>query len=167
MSLSLVQPALIHFLEVCHALEPDEIAQVEALTGEEFDADVLAAQIFNARGPKWTVRNEKGWTLVVAGFHPVRRGVYTSFFAARPRAWAAHGKEITRLAKRTMAQMLAYNDGENGVCHRIERSVLSSRKLAKRWYGTIGLKHESTMLNYGANGETFDMYVATRDLGNT
>ena len=44
--------------------------------------------------------------------------------------------------------------------HRIETLVLASREKARAWYNTVGLEYESTLRNFGVNGEDAALYVA-------
>lgn len=155
-------PRLLDCISVAMNAAPDERAQIEALSGESYDVDSVALNAFNLPGPKWVaVDTETQKPLVVAGFTPLRPGVYAAWFLADRSLWATHGRNMTRATRKVLSQMLSYGD-YGYKCHRIERSVLSSREGAKRWYGSIGLQHESTLRQYGAGGEDFDLYVLTK-----
>lgn len=141
------------------ALPEEERKQFEAFLGGPYSVDWLTVQYMQAAGPKWTFVNEKDpdLALVVGGFIPQRAGVYKSWFLATEAAWRDHGKAVTAMAAERLQYMLA-----NGA-HRIETVCLSSRKLAQRWYKTIGLRFEATHEKYGAGGEDAALYVITRE----
>jgi len=159
MKTKLTGTTLADILIVGRALPKDEIEQIEAFSGVDFDVQNIAVDLFSAAGPKWTIRVEKtGEPLVVAGIIPCGPNVWRTWFLANQRAWDEFGKEVTVHTAKTRKQIL-----ENSEDHcRIETMCLATRKKAQEWYGACGLKHESTMHGYGVNGEAAVMYVSTK-----
>lgn len=147
-------------LYVACQLRDDEWEQHCKMSGSA-DMDALVARCYNYAGPKWTYVDdeaEEGETraLVVGGAVPHRPGVYSSWFLASKYAWANYGAELTGMARERMFHVL-----DSGA-HRIETVCLASRKLAQRWYKTVGLRQESTLEAYCADGSDAVMFVATR-----
>jgi len=110
----------------------------------------------NIPGPKWAaVEGEK--TFIVGGFAPQRAGVYTTWFLASKEAWATQAKRVTEIA--IERKNLMFSDGST---HRLETVCLASRKLAHRWYKTIGLAHEATLKGYCIDGSDAMVFADVR-----
>lgn len=157
MTLALRPTLLYDLLFILQGASNEEKMQYKAFMGIDFDYERAAHESFGFIGPKWTSCTPDGVPVAVGGFILQRRGVYRTWFAYAPGAFEAHGREITRICAKVVAEML-----ESGGAHRLETLVLDSRRLARRWYGTIGLKFESLLPSYGANGETAALHVALR-----
>ena len=153
----LTEVTLIDLLTVCMGLPEDEIEQIEAFTGDKFDPEKVAVDIYVSGGMKWTCRVEKtSEPLVVAGYSKVGASIWRSFMLASEHAWAEFGGEVTHHVIDVMEQVA------QGQQHtRLETICLSTRKLAQRWYKRIGLTFESELKSYGVNGEDAVMYVKT------
>ena len=148
---------LVDLLMVCQALPQDEIEQIEAFTGGQYDPEDLAVKTYSSGGIKWTCRIiETGEPIVVAGFFQVGVSTWRSFMLATDKAWAEFGREVTQHCKEVVDQVAGSDE-----FIRIETMCLASRKKAQDWYPNIGLEYEGTLRSYGANGENAVMYVRT------
>lgn len=153
----LTEVTLTDLLIVCSGLPEDEIEQIEAFTGNAFDPEQVAADIYTSGGVKWSCRvEETGEPIVVAGYFKVGASVWRSFMLANGHAWEEFGGEVTRHVKDVIERVA--QDQEH---IRLETVCLSTRKLAQRWYKSIGLTFESKMQSYGVGGEDAVMYVKT------
>lgn len=153
----LTDVTLTDLLIVCTGLPEDEIEQIEAFTGNKFDPQEVAVQIYTAGGMKWTCRvEETNEPIVVAGYFKVGASIWRSFMLANTHAWEEFGGEVTHHVKDVIEQVA---QGKEHI--RLETVCLSTRKLAQRWYKSIGLTFESEMQSYGVNGEDAVMYVKT------
>ena len=154
----LTDTTLVDFLVVLKGLPADEIEQIEAFSGSEFSVENVANQVFNAGGPRWTIRvKETGEPIVVGGLIPVNGAVWRTWFFANQRAWDEYGREVTVHTAKTLKKML------EGVPNaRVETVCLATRRKAQEWYKACGLKYESTMHGYGVNGEAAVIYTAVK-----
>ncbi len=151
----LTEVTLIDLLTVCMGLPEDEIEQIEAFTGDKFDPEKVAVDIYVSGGMKWTCRvEETSEPLVVAGYSQVGASIWRSFMLANEHAWAEFGGEVTHHVIEVMERVA---QGKEHI--RLETICLATRKLAQRWYKRIGLERESEMQSYGVNGEDAVMYV--------
>ncbi len=154
----LSEQTLADLLIVLKALPEGERKVVEALDGEAFDVDSKALSLASLPGPKYTIRiKETGEPLVVAGLVQVGTVTWRTWFFANQRAWDEFGREVTIHTAKTRKSLF------EGVEHgRIETVTLAKqRPEVFEWYETCGMKYESTMHGYGANGESAVMYVST------
>lgn len=155
MKTQLTDVTLVDLLMVAQALPQDEIEQLEAFTGNPFDPEQLATQIYTSGGIKWACRViETAEPMVVAGYFKVGVSTWRSFMLATDRAWTEHGREITDHVKGVI-QKLA--DSDEFI--RLETICLEGRERAMEWYGKIGLTREGVMRSYGVKGENAVMYV--------
>ncbi len=149
---------LIDVITVCHDLPEDEIEQIEAFTGLGFDAQDMAVQVMTSPGIRTTCVDKKtGAPLVVAGFIPIGATIWRSFMLASNKAWADYGVEVTLHCRRAVRDLVG--DEEH---IRLETVCLASRHKARAWYPRIGLGYESTLVAYGAAGETAVLYTKTQ-----
>jgi hypothetical protein len=146
-------------LAIAAALPEDEQAVYAALVGCAYDAESAARHCFRTTGPKWCMLDNADKPIVACGGILQRPHVYQTWFLATHAAWTEHGAAVTNLSAELIRVMLA-----DGGAHRIETVTLASRSKARRWYDRIGLRYESTMPGYGARGQTFVTYAATRNL---
>lgn len=160
MSLTLYRdPTLIDLLDVCHRLPEDEREQIEAFSGEKYDAQRYAAAYHLRPGPKWLLHDGER-TVAVAGFDMVRPGVWQDWMFSTPEAWSsANWRSTTKYVRRVMDAMLKTE------AHRLQCVSLASRIQAHRWYRTLGLVYESTLEAYGAGGENALMFKRLRPDG--
>jgi hypothetical protein len=155
MTLSLAPFDLRSVLHVCEALSSEEAAVYEALTGETFEADRVAAQMYLQPGMHWAAIDTQ--LRAVGGFARLRPGVLRTWFMAPDSTWSACGREMTDLVRTVIAQVL-----EQKLAHRIETITLADRTRARAWYERIGLTLEATLHGYCSNGQDAVLYVATR-----
>ena len=153
----LTEVTLVDLLTVCMGLPEDEIEQIEAFTGNKFDPEQVAVDIYVSGGMKWTCRvEETSEPIVVAGYFQVSANVWRSFMLASDHAWEEFGGEVTH---HVIGVMKGVTEGKEHI--RLETICLAKRKLAQRWYKRIGLTLESKMPSYGVGGEDAVMYVKT------
>lgn len=149
--------SLMDFLLIAQLLPQDERDLAERMSGEPFDAETAAAQYFLAPGYKWVI-DEPARPLAACGLLPTGEpGTYRSWFMALDRAWIEHGTELTEVVKLLIARAL-----EDGLAQRIETVTLPERSRARAWYEKIGLKFDSTLPGYCADGADAVLYVAER-----
>jgi len=152
---------LADVLYVCGNLPDDERELFEAINGEQFNADDVAAAAFQCPGMHWVIRSSGGIALVAGGFVRQRPGVFRTWFFATEFAWTSHGGELTLLVRDVIQRLL-----DERLAHRVETVTLANRHRARKWYEQIGLKQESTLRGYAATGEDAVLYVATRQVEN-
>ncbi len=149
--------SLVDLLVVAKSLADEEIAQLEAFTGEAFSTEKLAMQIFGTEGIKWTCRViETGEPIVVAGLFQVGKSTWRTFMVPGDRTWAEFGEEVTKHTVDVLADV-----ADSGPFIRIETICLQGRDKVTDWYEKIGLEYESTLRSYGVEGENAVMYVKT------
>ncbi len=150
--------SLVDVLTVANDLPQDEIEQIEAFSGSVFDPQDMAVQIMSMGGLKWTCYDkDTGEPLVVAGFIQIGATLWRSFMLASNKAWAEYGVEVTLHCRRAVKNLV--QDKQH---IRLETVCLASRDKARAWYPKIGLAYESTLLAYGAAGETAVLYTKTQ-----
>lgn len=137
-------------------LPQEEKDQIVAFGGAEFDHQRIAALCWQLPGPKWSFVKADGTPIVTGGLTRLHKGVYRSWFMASPEAWSqTNAGGVTRCTIEVIQGML-----KSDHVHRIETLVLASREKARAWYNKVGLEYESTLRNYGVNGEDAALYVA-------
>lgn len=148
-------PQLVDFLQVMSALRADELAQYEAFSGEEFNAQRVAAFMALQTGPRWVV--VRGDTPVaVAGFDLIRPGVWQDWMFSTDGAWEPGAwRSVTKHVRKGMTAML-----QSGA-HRLQCVSLASRVQAHAWYRVLGLRQEGVLRRYGVNGEDAIMFART------
>ncbi len=146
-------PFLSDFLVCAHSLAPDERAQVDALTGVEFDPDHLAADNFLVPGPKWVIK-ANGEPISVGGYVQLRNGVWQDYMLNTATAFAEHGFAITRICHRIMKAMFA-----SGQAHRLQCIALATRTDVFRWYEALRMNKEGVLHGYAANGADCVMFA--------
>lgn len=156
--ITLREPTLLDVLGVCLNLPQDERDVYRTLSGQDYDPDAVAADLWQTAGPNWCMADERGVPVVVCGYARMQPGVYRSWYLATEAAWKQHGTEVTRLTRDIVSGML-----KQGGAHRLETLTLASKSLARRWYDRLGLQFESTLKGFGVGGEAAVMYVALRD----
>ncbi|MGH6720049.1 MAG: hypothetical protein ACREER_12085 [Alphaproteobacteria bacterium] len=129
-------------------MRDDEKAQIEALTGEPYDADRVARLFANVPGPVYACLGRDGFPLLVGGFIPQRPGVYRAWMAGTQAGWDAHGRTYSRMARRAIRAMLATG------AHRVEIVSLANRLSAHNWYERhLGLRDEGVSVGWFADGQ--------------
>lgn len=149
-------PTLVDFLTVCTQITADQRNQLEVLTGDSYSAENTAAHYFQAAGPKW-VLCEDDTPVAVAGFTPIRPGVWQDWMITTDRCWEPDAwRATTRHTRKALDSMLT-----NGA-HRLQCVSLASRTEAHKWYRLLGLEFECTLRGYGSNGEDAFMFSRVR-----
>ena len=142
-------------LAVARNLPKDEINQIEVLSGKVFDPQYVAEYVFRDANVLWCYKADE--PLVIAGFIQLTPVVWRTVFLATKRAWAEHGRAVTMATVEALQNVIGQKEHI-----RVEVVCLKKRKLAQRWYNTIGLEYESTLKAYGTGGESAVMYVKTK-----
>lgn len=164
------EPWMTDFIQVCAKMPQDERAQIEALTGEQFNIDSIAVGNFMAPGPKWVIKageteeqlaDGAGVPLVIGGFIPQRPGVYRDFLLTTPLAWDEYGFPVTRICRRLMDAMLLGKHAHRLECIVPAARVESRPELAK-WYKILGYNKEGCHHGYCANGADAISYARVR-----
>jgi hypothetical protein len=150
-------PDLPTFLYCARNLKADELRQIEALTGSQYDPDPWAASVFMSPWLKWSVFGDD-MPVCVGGYQPIRPGVWSVWMLSTPEAWGKHRFAVTRAAKTTLAGLF-----DNGA-HRIECVSLADRLDAHKWYTRcLGFHLEGIIVGWGAKGEDAFMFARTRE----
>lgn len=158
MRTELYETTLVDILIVAKGLPQDEIDQIEAFSGADFDTQDLALQLMSTSGPKWTIRiKESLEPIVVAGLTYIGPNIWRTWFLATAQAWDEYGKEITKLTIKTRLNIL-----KSKKHMRIETICLAKRKKAQEWYKMVGMEYESTLRCYGVDGESAVLYVSLK-----
>lgn len=152
-------PWMTDFIQVCANMPVDERAQLEALTGEEYNIDRAAVGNFMVPGPKWVIKvaeSDEAFSvgdstpIIIGGFVPQRPGVYRDFLLTTSLAWEKYGFQVTRICRRVMDAMLISQ------CHRLECIVpaprVESRPELVDWYRVLGYTQEGRHYGYCASG---------------
>lgn len=147
---------LHNVVEVCRGLPDDERRVWEVLSGYAYVPEEAAMTVFNTRGFHQIIHTGDQ-PIAAAGFVRQREGVYRTWMAALPLAWEVYGREVTRIVRQGIAEIIA-----QGIAHRVETVTLASNKRARDWYPKIGLQFEATHRHYGINGEDAVFYAALR-----
>jgi hypothetical protein len=150
-------PFLLDFLIVCDKMPQDERDQLEAFTGEPYDAERAAIGNFMTYGPKWVFKTESGRPIAVGGYVLQRKGVWQDFLISTPELWTDHWFFFTRYVVGAMKGMF-----QSGEAHRLQCISLASRTRAFPWYKAIGYTREGTLHGYAASGADAVMFARVR-----
>jgi hypothetical protein len=136
------------FQLVTNDLRPDEWEQIVKFAGIHFPKDlvILPGRNFTYFAPGMEYR-----PLVVGGFQFTRPGVMRSWFLCSDFGWRSAGWAVSRCTSSNIDFMF-----ESGM-DRVETICLASRKLAQRWYRTLGMRLDPTP--FTINGHAAVMYV--------
>lgn len=147
-------------VRVCREIPDDEKRLCEILSGFEYSPEETAMSMFGSRGFHHIIYADEA-PIVAGGVLRQREGVYRSWMLATPAAWDPHHREVTRLVRNVVTEILA-----GGIAHRIETVTLADKNRARDWYLKVGLQYEATHKGYGINGEDAVTYVALRSKEN-
>lgn len=149
-------PSLLDILTVCRHITDDQKAQMEAFSGEAYHFERTAMNYAQADGPSW-VMCENDQPIAVAGFLPIRKGVWQDWMITTDRPWEKDAwRAITRYTRRIMDGMMEKH------AHRLQCVSLASRIAAHKWYPAIGYTYEATLRGYAANGEDVKMFARVK-----
>lgn len=154
------ETSLVDLLLVAKSMPQEERDQIGAFTGNPFNVEELAVQIYNSGGMQWTGRIiETREPIFVAGFFQVGTGIHRSFMLCGDKTFSdLYAGETTRHVAGVMDAL-----AKNNPYIRIETICLEERELVRSWYPKIGLTFESVMPGYGAKGENAVMYTKFGD----
>lgn len=147
---------LLTVLHCARNLKADEVRQCEAITGEPYDPDTVAATVHNSDWLRFSMVDSL--PLAVGGYQLVRPGVWTCWMLSTPEAWGKHRISMTRAVKSTLTTLFKAG------AHRIELVSLADREPAHDWYvRCLGFHCESKMTAWGAKGEDAYLFVRLGD----
>lgn len=151
----LVEPTLADVLRMAVGARPDERAQWESLSGEEWDPDRIAVDHFTRPGIRYALVDEgTNEAIVVGGYSPIGPQVWQSWMIGTPENWERHWFAITKHTRRVMDGLL-----KSGA-RRLQTTALASRERAIHWYVKgLGMTQEGVMRGYGANGEDVALFA--------
>ena len=154
-------PTITDLLMLCADARQDEIDQYEALVGPWRLDDVVEGFLLR-RGVKFSLVDEESNVCVAAGgWEPLLQGVWQSWMVGTDAYWRKYWRSITKHTRRLMDTILA--DDELGV-RRLQTMALESRVKACQWYiDGLKMNRESTLLNFGLNGETVATFVRFKE----
>jgi len=151
MTITVYKPLLSDFIVVSMAMPEDERAQLEALTGEDFDIDGCAVGNFMVPGHKFVLKCGDR-VLCVGGFAPERPGVWRDFMLNTPEAFSPENYVgVTRTCRRIMDAMFASKQAHRLECV-VPASRLESRPKLVKWYKVLGYRREALLAGYCADG---------------
>ena len=159
-TINLLETLTLHELRpICHDLPKEEREQYEALSGEEYDPDVMAAVMLLIPGPKWCiVAADADEPLAAGGYTQERPGVWRSWMLARPACWTDFAEGVTNVCNGVMEMMFF-----DFKAHRLETLCMADRSQARRWYERhLGLQCEGIMHGAGKGKEDVAVYAKTR-----
>lgn len=141
---------------LCAHARADEVEQYEALNGMAWDADAVAAELFQRRGEKYLLVTDSGVPVVAGGFEPLCRGVFAGWMVGTQAGWDAFGWRVSLLVRKLVEAL--FRDG----AHRLEIMALSTRTATCHWYmRALKMRFEGAHRGRGAQGETMVTYART------
>lgn len=154
----LAQATMLDLLQICQNARPDEIEQYRAFSSLEWDPEMVANDLFNRQGVSFSMVDDN-LAFAVCGWEPIIEGVWQAWMVGTMDNWEKYWRSITKLCRKTVAVMFA---GET--TRRLQISVLASRTKTCEWYVRgMKFKYESTLKNFGLNGEDIAIYVKFRE----
>ena len=117
-------PVCGDWVQLARTMRPDEIAQFEAMTGRDYNADQAAGAFIAAPGIKYALIGADSAAFAAGCFEHVRPGVIETWGVGTLPAWSQHWRAITKVCRRQIDSFLA-----NGA-HRVQIVSLASRTAA-------------------------------------
>lgn len=156
--LRLAVPLVEDYAYIAKRMRPDEIEQFLAMSGLSTYVPDTAARAWSAStGPTFALIDRDNRPVAVAGFEPIRAGVYEAWAAASMEGWARYWRAFTKTCRREMDRLFA-----NGA-HRIQICALASRTQAHGWYEKgLRMQREGVHARFCADGSDAVMYARTR-----
>jgi hypothetical protein len=146
-------PLLLDFVKICVLMPPDERAQIESFTGQDYNIDAVAIGNYMVQGPKWVIKDGNDNPLVVGGFSQQRPGVWRDYMLTTPQAWEAqYWLSVTRSCRRFMDYMLHSKQAHRLECI-VPRVRYESRPELARWYKVMKYEVEGVRYGYCADGQ--------------
>lgn len=153
----LAVPVCGDWVQLARTMRPDEIAQFEAMTGRDYNADQAAGAFIAAPGIKYALIGADSAAFAAGCFEHVRPGVIETWGVGTLPAWSQHWRAITKVCRRQIDSFLA-----NGA-HRVQIVSLASRTAAHAWYERgLGLQREGTLRRYFPDGSDAVMHAKVR-----
>ena len=151
-------PTLLDMIRICRQARSEEIEQYEAVSGSEWDYEYVATMLFAKRGMKFAFCDDN-LAFSVAGWEPVIEGVWESWMIGTTEDWKKYWRSITKLSRKTVELM--FSDPKT---RRLQITALASRTKACEWFlRGLRFEFESTIKNFGVNGEDLSVYVKFRE----
>lgn len=154
----LAVPLIGDYAYIASCMRSDEVQQFLAMSGLlEYVPDVAARAWVMTPGPTFALIDRTNRAVAVAGFCPVRPGVYEAWAAAPMEGWDRYWRAFTKACRRRMDELLARD------AHRIQICALASRTQAHDWY-VKGLKmtREGLHEKFCADGSDAVMFARVR-----
>jgi hypothetical protein len=120
------------------------------------DPEAFASSIAQTGSFQWGVYLD-GVPVAAIGAMPRWPGVW-SMWAFGTDDWPKVALTLTRHVRRFMIPALL-----RAGAHRADAAALATHTDARRWLEAVGAKPENVLDKYGRNGETFVLYVWTRE----
>ena len=160
--MQMVTPTMIDFLEVCASARSEEIEQYEALTGFDWNVELVVNDLFNKPGIKFALLDGDkagGQVISVGGWEPIISGVWQAWSVGTMEHWKTHWRSITKFSRRS-ADLIFAAEGTR----RLQIVMLENRKKPCEWC-VRGMKfmYESTLRGFGVGGENVAMYVRIKE----
>lgn len=147
-----------HLVYLCERMRPDEIEQYIALThAKAYDPEVAAAGFIGTPGLKFTVLGKDLLPAASGGYSEIQPGVWQSWMVGSMEGWESEWRSMTKATRWLMDGLF-----EMGA-RRLQTNALASRVKAIEWYErALGLVHEGTWRQFGANGEDVACFARVR-----
>ncbi len=152
-------PLVQDFAWIADRMRPDEVQQFLSFSGmHEYVPDIAARSMAMCNGPAFVFVDPQNLPVIVAGFIPLRRGVYEAWMAGTMEGWAKHWRAITKVCRREMDRLL------NNGAHRIQICAQAKREKTLEWYERgLLMKREGTHKGFCADGTDAVMFARTSE----
>lgn len=156
---TVIQPNLMDLMILCNKPRRDDVEQYIELTGEEWDVDKVATDLYTRTGFKFVLLDNNAAPIVGMGMDPVIPGVWQTWMVGSYEAWAKHWKAITKDCRKIINTLIQ----EEGV-RRIQTMALASRVDTCKWYEkALRMELESVAKGFGITGQDVACYVRLRE----
>lgn len=154
----LVSPTVFDYALVAHRMRQDEREQWSAMANRPYCPNLCAKDMCASGELSYALIDRAGSAICVAGFIPLRPGVYQVWGAFTEEAFPKHWRAITRETRRLMAGLMKQG------AHRIEVCSLVTRTAALDWYHRgLGMRPDGVIRGYYSNGEGAVSYALVKE----